>query len=82
MATSFDSAQCVIDGDWNMPPVTCDPFPTLGLDKETLIGTAVGILVAASPIGGLVCRAVGGAVAGMAAAKLAKKYLKKEEDTE
>ena len=80
MAKSVDSAQCVTGNGWE-DILTCDPFPTVDFDKETLIGLAVGLLVAASPIGGLVGRAIGGAVAGVAAAKMAKKYLKKE-DTE
>ena len=31
-------------------PIVCDPFPVI--DKEAIIGAAVGLLVAASPIGG------------------------------
>ena len=81
MAKSFDDAQRVINGDLDFGQIICDPFPTF--DKETLIGAAVGLLVAASPLGGLVGRAVGGVVAGVAAAKLAKKFfIMKEKDTE
>ncbi len=75
MANSFDDAQSVNGNGVDFGPIICDPFPVI--DKETLIGAAVGLLVAASPIGGLVGRAVGGVVAGVATAKLAKKYLRK-----
>ena len=56
-------------------PIWYYRYPTL--DKGTLIGAAIGLLVAASPIGGLVGRAAGGVVAGVAAVKLAKIYLTK-----
>lgn len=78
MAKAFDSAECVNGNGVDFGQIICDPFP--GIDKETLIGIAAGLLVAASPIGGLVGRAVGGVVVGMAATKLAKKYLKKDTE--
>ena len=78
MANPFEDAQFANGNDVDFGQIICDPFP--GIDKETLIGIATGFLVAASPIGGLVGRAVGGVVVGMAAAKMAKKYLKKDTE--
>lgn len=73
--SSFGDAPWVNCCGVGFGPIVCDPFPVI--DKETLIGAAVGLLVAASPIGGVVGRVAGGVVAGVATTKLAKKYMKK-----
>jgi len=78
MANSFDDAKCVNGNGVDFGQIICDPFPDI--DKETLIGIAAGLLVAASPVGGLVGRAVGGVAVGMAAAKMAKKYFNKDTE--
>ena len=78
MANSFDDARCVNGNGVDFGQIICDPFPDI--DKETLIGIAAGLLVAASPVGGLVGRAVGGVAVGMAAAKMAKKYFNKDTE--
>ncbi len=78
MANSFDDALCVNGYGVDFGQIICDPFHVI--DKESIIGIAAGLLVATSPIGGLVGRAVGGAVVGMAAAKMAKKYFNKDTE--
>jgi len=78
MVNSFEDAQFANGNGVDFGQIICDPFPNI--DKETLIGVAAGLLVASSPIGGLIGRAVGGAVVGMAAAKMAKKYFNKDTE--
>lgn len=52
------------------------PLPTPFIDKHLLIGTAAGLLVAATPIGGMVSRVIGGVIVGGAVSSAVKKFLK------
>ena len=74
MANSFNDAQCVNGNGFDCGQIICDPFPVI--DKETLISVTIGLLVAASPIGGLIARGVGGIIVGKAVTSAARKFLK------